>query len=242
MKLSQRGLDLICEFEGYHTALPDGSCKAYLDRLAKPPVWTIGYGCTEGVTAGMVLTKNEARELFARELAKHEAIVMRLVTVAIGQNNFDALVSFSYNTGGLAKSTLLRKLNRGDFAGAAREFAKWNKAGGTVYKGLVRRRAAEMALFEADARDEHIPQGEPDMPQKVDEPTTPAAPVAAGSLTGAIGGNLLLGDPVGLTSAAVALKGNAGQLMTGIDLTTWIVPLVILSAVLGVIFYARRQA
>lgn len=193
MKLSDKGLALICEFEGYHTALPDGSCKAYLDTLAKPHIWTIGYGVTEGVTPDMVLTKDEAQAMFRRELDKHAAIVTRLVTVEIGQGNFDALVSFSYNTGGLAKSALLRKLNAGDFDGAAREFDRWNKAGGKVYKGLVRRRAAERAMFESDARDPEIPAGAPDMPQSVEpspepvgKPTVAVAAASSGAVIPAV--------------------------------------------------------
>ncbi len=170
MKISDKGLALIKEFEGYHTALPDGSCKAYLDKLASPQIWTIGHGLTSGVKPGMVMTADEAEAALRRELTEHEEIVNRVVTVPIGQNNFDALVSFNYNCGKLPASTLLRKLNKGDFDGAAREFDKWNKAGGTVYKGLVRRRAAERALFEMDARDPDIPADEPDMPQAVDQP------------------------------------------------------------------------
>lgn len=183
MKLSDAGFELIRSFEGYHTALPDGSCKAYLDTLAKPHVWTVGYGVTEGVQPNMVLTKDEAEAMFRRELEKHEAIVTRCVTVDIGQSNFDALVSFQYNTGALPKSTLLKKLNAKDFDGAAREFDLWNKAGGVVYKGLVRRRAAERALFEQDARDPDIPAGEPDMPQAVDTPGTVTPGKAAVVLT-----------------------------------------------------------
>ena len=69
--------------------------------------------------------------------------------VKLNQNQFDALVSFTYNlgAGALGSSTLLGKLNRGDFEGAADEFPKWNKAGGKVLNGLVKRRAAERSLF-----------------------------------------------------------------------------------------------
>jgi lysozyme len=182
MNLSDAGFELIRSFEGYHTALPDGSCKAYLDTLAKPHIWTIGYGVTEGVTSDMVLTKEQAEAMFRRELEKHEAIVNRLVTVEIGQSNFDALVSFQYNTGGLPGSTLLKKLNKGDFDGAAKCFDSWNKAGGKVIKGLVRRRAAERAMFEQDAKDPAIPVGQPDMPQQVDQP----GQVSMGKLTAAL--------------------------------------------------------
>lgn len=181
--IPQACIDLVKQFEGFHTKLPDGSCKAYLDTLAKPNVWTIGWGCTEGITAGMIWSEAEAEAALVRELEKHAAIVDRVVTVPIGENNRSALISFQYNTGGLPKSTLLKRLNAGDFDGAAREFDKWNKAGGTVYKGLVRRRAAERALFEQDARDPDIPADEPDMPQAVDEPGTVTPGKAAVVLT-----------------------------------------------------------
>jgi len=181
--IPQACIDLVKSFEGFHTKLPDGRCKAYLDTLAKPNVYTIGWGCTEGIRAGMVWTEAEAEEALARELEKHAAIVDRVVTVPIGENNRSALISFQYNTGGLPKSTLLKKLNKGDFDGAAREFDLWNKAGGVVYKGLVRRRAAERALFEADARDPDIPADAPDMPQAVDTPGTVTPGKAAVVLT-----------------------------------------------------------
>jgi hypothetical protein len=82
--------------------------------------------------------------------------VNRLVTVPLTQNQFDALVSFTYNLGegALAESGLLRKLNAGDYAGAAPEFAKWVRAGGVILPGLVRRRAAEADLFVAAEEEE----------------------------------------------------------------------------------------
>ena len=151
MNLSNKGLALICEFEGYHTALPDGGCTAY---RCPAGVLTIGFGCTEGVAEGMIWTRQQAEEALRRELAKHERIVTRLVTVDMTQGQFDSLVSFSYNCGGLEGSTLLRKLNRGDVIGASNEFRHWTKATvkGTKVQlpGLVRRRKAEAALFVSD--------------------------------------------------------------------------------------------
>lgn len=241
MKISDRGLALITEFEGYHTALPDGSCKAYLDKLAKPHIWTIGPGLTEGVHEGMVLTREQADAALRRELAKHEAIVNRCVTVEIGQNNFDALCSFSYNTGGLPTSTMLKKLNAGDFDGAAREFDRWSKAGGKVYKGLVRRRAAERAMFEMDARDD-IPAGEPDMPQSV-EPTPapvgkPTVAIAAGA-----GATFIPAVPSLLTDNAANASSwqSAGDQIAG--LLKWAVvsplALVIIAATAALLFLPR---
>ncbi|PRP70248.1 muraminidase, partial [Chromobacterium amazonense] len=88
-----------------------------------------------------------------QDLAKFEVGVSRLVKVQLRQNQFDALVSFSYNLGlgSLQNSTLLRLLNQGDYAGAAGQFILWDKAGGKVLPGLQRRRAAEQALFKGAA-------------------------------------------------------------------------------------------
>lgn len=166
MQTSQSGLDLITSFEGYHRELPDGSCTTY---RCPANVLTIGYGCTEGIREGEVWTKQQAQDRFRAELAKRERAVDRLATVDLNQNQFDALVSFSYNCGSaaLGGSTLLKKLNAGDSEGAARAFAAWNKGGGKVLPGLVRRRAAEAALFRTPV----MPSTEPDMPQAVDAPT-----------------------------------------------------------------------
>jgi lysozyme len=169
MKLSDNGLRLIKGFEGFHRRLPDGSCTTY---YCPANVLTIGYGCTEGIKEGDVWTEVQAEEALRHEIAKHEAAVARLVTIEINQNQYDALVSFSYNcgSGALSKSTLLKRVNAGDFQAAGREFAKWNKGGGKVLPGLVARRAREAALFARAAETDP----EPTMPQEVDPP--PPAP------------------------------------------------------------------
>lgn len=211
MKLSTNGLDLIKHFEGYHKRLPDGSCAAYLDTLAKPHVWTVGYGLTEGVHAGMVLTEQEASDRFAKELSGHEAAVIRLVTVPITQHQFDALVSFSYNCGwgALGRSTLLRRLNAGDYDGASREFRRWNKAGGKVWPGLVRRRAAEAAMF----LDPDVEPDEPDMPQSVDaQQAKPSRTVVAtgAAATAAGGATIIPAVPAALTQSAEGVTAWQG--------------------------------
>jgi lysozyme len=208
MKLSEAGFELIRSFEGYHTALPDGSCKAYLDTLAKPHVWTIGHGVTEGVQPNTILTRDEAEAMFRRELEKHATIVTRCVTTEIGQSNFDALVSFQYNTGALPRSTLLKKLNAKDFDGAAREFDRYRMAGGKVWKGLVRRRAAERAMFEQDARDP-IPDGLPDMPQAV-EPTPAPVSKSTVATVAAGGGAIIPSVPHVVTDAATNAEAWQG--------------------------------
>ena len=144
MQTSDKGIALIKQFEG---------CKltAYQDSVG---VWTIGYGWTKPVDgkpirAGMTINQETAERLLKTGLVSYESDVSRLVKVGLTQEQFDALVSFTYNLGArsLSTSTLLRKLNAGDYAGAADEFLRWNKAGGKVLNGLTRRREAERALF-----------------------------------------------------------------------------------------------
>lgn len=144
MQTSEKGIALIKQFEG---------CKltAYQDSVG---VWTIGYGWTQPVDgkpirAGMTIKQETAERLLKTGLVSYESDVSRLVKVGLNQGQFDALVSFTYNLGArsLSTSTLLRKLNAGDYAGAADEFLRWNKAGGKVLNGLTRRREAERALF-----------------------------------------------------------------------------------------------
>lgn len=139
MRTSQRGVSLIKSFEGLRLL-------AYRDAVG---VWTIGYGATRGVKAGMSITKEQAERMLLNDVQRFEPEVARLVQVPLTGNQWDALVSFTYNLGAanLESSTLLRLLNRGDYPGAAGQFPRWNKAGGKVLPGLVRRRAAERVLF-----------------------------------------------------------------------------------------------
>jgi len=187
MKISDEGLRLICSFEGYHRALPDGSCTAYQTKLKGGlDIPTIGFGCTEGIVMGMVWTREQAEQAFRKELTKHEGAVMRLATVEINQHEFDALVSLSYNIGtgigspnkGLANSSVLKKLNKGDRVGAARAFHLYNKAKGRVERGLVSRRARESALFLKPAEK----PAEPFMPQAVEASKEPMGATKAATI------------------------------------------------------------
>ncbi|MGI0011972.1 MAG: lysozyme [Nitrososphaera sp.] len=146
--LSDRGLELIRSFEG---------CKlsAYRDSGG---VLTIGYGHTGAdVKPGQMITDERATALLRADVARFETAVNDAAKVPLTQGQFDALVCFSFNVGAAAlrKSILLRLVNVGDFAGAALQFQRWNKAGGKVLAGLIRRRTAERALFEGRGR----PQG-----------------------------------------------------------------------------------
>ena len=144
MTTNERGINLIKAFEG--CSLTAYQCPA--------KIWTIGYGHTgkvdgKPIVKGMRITAEKADALLKADLASFERSVEDLVKVKLTDNQFAALVSFTYNVGAgnLKKSTLLRKLNAGDYLGAAAEFTKWNKAGGVVLAGLTRRRKEEQTLY-----------------------------------------------------------------------------------------------
>ena len=138
---SSKGIDLIKRSEKLER-------KAYLCPANR---WTIGYGHTGNVKPGQVITEREAESLLKSDLKYFEKKVKELVKVPLNQNQFDALVSFTFNLGekNLSSSTLLKKLNQRDYQGAANEFHKWNKAGKPlkVLRGLTIRRKAEADLF-----------------------------------------------------------------------------------------------
>lgn len=113
-------------------------------------VWTIGYGHTGlDVYSGMKISQERADRLLASDLLRFERAVNEAVKVALSDNQYGALVSFAFNVGvdAFKKSTLLRKLNRGEYSAVPGELARWNKAGGKTLAGLVNRRAAEAGLW-----------------------------------------------------------------------------------------------
>ncbi|NEP15312.1 MAG: lysozyme [Leptolyngbya sp. SIO4C1] len=138
-RINANGLRLIKSFEGLRL-------DAYQDAVG---IWTIGYGTTRSVKAGMKITHEQAEEFLKDDLARFEKAIHEAVKHPVNDNQFSALISFTYNVGAgaLRSSTLLKKLNRGDVRGAADEFLRWNKAGKRVLAGLTRRRQAERALF-----------------------------------------------------------------------------------------------
>lgn len=120
---------------------------AYQDPVG---IWTIGYGHTgPDVYKGLVIAQDRADYLLELDLKSAAKTVCNLTTVKLTQNQIDALTDFVFNLGAEAfrTSTLLKCINAGDMDGAAKEFGKWNKAGGKVLPGLTKRRAAEAALF-----------------------------------------------------------------------------------------------
>lgn len=162
-QINQAGLDLIKEFEGFQSRrfksgpkkgqlVPNGAVTAYFDPVGVP---TIGYGNIDSVTRAdvdkKVISPKEAEDLLRRDLKTAEDAVSKFITVPLNDNEFSALVSWTFNlgAGALQNSTLRKRLNRGDnrTSIANDEFKKWVLAGGRVLEGLVRRREAERKLF-----------------------------------------------------------------------------------------------
>jgi lysozyme len=167
MTTGPKGLALIREFEGCEL-------KAY---KCPAGIWTIGHGHTTSaghpaVKQGMTITAKEAEDILKRDLAKFEKAVCEAVKVPLTQEQFDALVSFAFNCGptNLRNSTLLKKLNAGNYAAVPSELNKWVKAKGKTLKGLVRRREAEGFLWSTKAAPAVIPPP-PDI-----EPINPVQP------------------------------------------------------------------
>jgi len=142
--IGPRGVALIKQFEGCRLA-------AYPDPGTGGAPWTIGWGATgSGIVKGTVWTQEQADARLESDLARYAVDVVRALDEApTTQAQFDALVSFHYNTGAIASATLMKKHQAGDYAGAITEFARWVHAGGRILPGLVRRRAAEVELYRA---------------------------------------------------------------------------------------------
>jgi lysozyme len=142
MQYSKNGLALTEQFEGCRLI-------SYQDSVG---VWTIGYGHTRGVYRGQVCTQAQAEEWLLEDVQIAVNTVNTHVKRAITQAEFDALVDFTFNlgSGSFTGSTLLKLVNIGDLEGAANQFEKWDKAGGRVVAGLLRRRQAEEAEFRSE--------------------------------------------------------------------------------------------
>lgn len=135
------GLDIVKEAEGLRLS-------AYLCPAGIP---TIGYGHTKGVKLGDTCTKEQAEKWLENDFFTAKQEVKAVVKVPLRENQLDALASFVFNLGvrKLTQSTLLKKLNAGDYSGAAAEFDKWVFAGNVKLNGLIKRRAKERKLFES---------------------------------------------------------------------------------------------
>jgi len=140
MRIGKEGLELIKKWEGVKLT-------AYMPT--PNDVWTIGYGHTKTARPGMTITLEKAEELLVQDLEWVQEALAEHVKVPLNQNQYDSLASFVYNLGetNFASSTLLRKLNAGDYLGAADQLPRWNKQKGKVLRGLTSRRAEERSLF-----------------------------------------------------------------------------------------------
>lgn len=139
MHISAEGLSLIKKFEG---------CELKAYRCAAN-VLTIGYGTIKNVTEGMEITQEEAETLLQEEMHEYEGYINDMVKVPLEQHQFDAMVSWVFNlgSGNLSSSTLLKKLNNSEYDEVPAQIRRWNKAGGKVLDGLIRRREAEAKMF-----------------------------------------------------------------------------------------------
>jgi lysozyme len=140
MVYSPNGRAMTEQFEGLRLT-------SYQDSVG---VWTIGYGHTSGVAAGMTCTQEQADAWLAQDVEGAAYVVNSVVTAPLNQNQFDALVDFVFNlgSGNFQSSTLLKYLNQGDYQDASGQFPLWNHAGGVVVAGLTARRLAEQKLFD----------------------------------------------------------------------------------------------
>jgi lysozyme len=230
MKISERGLALIQEFEGFRG-------KAYLCPAGVP---TIGWGTTKGVThddvkRGRTITKAQALKLLKQDLANYEAGVLDALTLEPNQHQFDSCVSMAYNIGvaGFKTSSVCKAHNRGDFQAAARAFALWNKATVNGKKvalaGLTRRRAAEAALYL-----EPMPNEAPEpMPQAVE----PERPMEQSQIVRA---SAVAGGTAAVATVAETVN-TMNSVKAGVEgLGAWLVP-ILLIVTIGAVGYSVWQ-
>lgn len=230
MRTSSDGIALIKEFEG--RKLSSYKCPA--------GIWTIGYGHTTAagfpeVVPNMTISAAQAEDILRRDLTKYEDAVDKAVTVALTQSQFDALVSFCYNVGpgAFAKSTLVKKLNRGDYGSVPGELMKWNKANGKELAGLTKRRRAEAALWRkldaSAAPDPDESRAEPDAP--VPKKTiTQSREANTAAITGATASLAALGEASG---SLRSVSDNVGIPIIAV--------LIAIAAACALIWWFRKQ-
>jgi lysozyme len=230
--MSAAGLATVKEFEGLRL-------KAY---KCPASVWTIGYGHTSAagapiVNPDLVITKDEAEEVLARDMEQYEAGVRKYVKVDLTQGQFDALVDFAYNAGvgALQKSTLLKKVNAEKFDEVPAEFMKWTKGGGKELPGLVRRRRAEVKLWRGLDTEKPVPvdeaRAEPDQPKaskSITQSREANAAVAAGGL-----------GTIAVVQEVMPMVREGGDLLGSFSPTVLI--LVVIIAAAGAVWYFRKQ-
>lgn len=233
MRVTDEGLALIKEFEGFRA-------KAYRDAVG---VWTIGYGHTSAagepvVKPGMVITKEEGTRILRRDVEMFAAGVRKAVKVRLNDNQFSALVSFAYNVGlgAFRTSSVLKAVNAKDFGRVPVRLNLWVKAGGKTLPGLVRRRAAEGALFASKpmpAPLDHDPQPEPPREAAGSVETEPPSKRSKGNGTAAGG------------AGAVIVGGGVVAVQQGwFPWLTWfhvVVVVLVVAIVLTVMFWPKQK-
>lgn len=246
MNLGPQGEKLIKEGEGlvlyaYDDARPG---KPFLKGKPKGEL-TIGYGHTSAagtpkVVPGMKITKAEADAIFRRDIKKYVDDVNRLVTREVTQNQFDALVSFQYNTGSLATSTLLKRVNAGQFDQVPAEFMKWVNDNGQMVPGLVNRRRAEVALWRGISSDNIAPASAKVDAPKPEKPITKSRIANASVGVGIAGGLEAANQFNTAVTTASATHDSVGILTVLVKSPTFWIALVVL-ALGAAIWYWRYQ-
>ena len=232
MQISDNGLALIKRHEG--KILTAYKCPA--------GVWTIGYGHTHQVKSGDVIDDAMATEFLKKDVRHAQAAIARYVKVELDQNQFDALVSFIYNVGAGAfgKSTLLRRLNESRYAAAADQFRRWNKGGGRVLRGLVRRRADEAELFaniEVDGGMAQIVDA-PAVKTKLTSKTNWAAGI--GSIGAIVSQTDVIGKAIDKVNDVTQKGGDLAAKMGGVA-DVGIVPLIAVVALVGLFVFIMHE-
>lgn len=153
MQIGPNGIALIKKWEGCHKKRSDGMVEAYPDPGTGGAPWTIGWGSTgHGIVKGTVWTQQQCDDRLETDLIVYaQQVAAALGNAPTTQDQFDALVSFHYNTGAIARATLTKKHKAGDHEGAAEEFGKWINAGGRPLQGLRARRWDERRMYEGKA-------------------------------------------------------------------------------------------
>lgn len=237
MKISKDGLNLIKQFEGVR--LTAYKCPA--------GVLTIGIGHTSAagppeVKPGMTITAQDAYEILQRDLGQYENAINNLVKVTLTQNQFDALVSFVYNVGvgAFQKSTLLKKLNAGQYDAVPAELMKWTKAGGKELPGLVRRRRAEASLWRGVDETGSIGDDarvEPDLP-KPSKTMAKSKEGNAALITAGLGGVTAAKDAADTIKQAGDSVTSVLQMLTS---PSFLLPLLIVVAGLAIWYWRRKR-
>jgi len=232
MKTSDKGVALIKAHEG----------KRLSSYRCPGGVWTVGYGHTTAaghptVVPGMRITEREAEEILRRDLSRFEDRVNKLVKVPLTQGQFDALVSFDFNTGALHSSTLLKRLNAGNYTDIPRQLMRWTKGGGRELPGLVRRRRDEAELWRS--LDPGATGGKADIAE-IDEPKGPkpirqSKTANAAFLAGAVGAIAPVNEIIKTTRETA--DGVSGLMAAG----PWIAVAVVVIAAAAFIIWDRQR-